>query len=98
MRVDSLRSLDSEHIEDTLEYIKVTEQDQFDYSNITECNHCYFEKATLTDLHFQNISCYDVVFKNCDFSNVVWNTDCLLYTSYAIRTCYCYDCRRGKCC
>lgn len=75
MRVDSLRSLESEHIEDTLEYIKVTEQDQFDYSNITECNHCYFEKATLTDLHFQNISCYDVVFKNCDFSNVVWNTD-----------------------
>lgn len=75
MELENNRTITEEEIEDTLEYIKMTEPQQFDFSDVIECNHCYFEKICFTDFNFRNISCYDVVFKNCDFSNVVWNTN-----------------------
>lgn len=73
MKIECLNEL--EKIEDEiLESCKCVEK-EFDFSGVSECNHCYFEKIEFTDAHFENISCYDVVFKNCDFSNVIWNQD-----------------------
>ncbi len=75
MTQEKYKTISEIEIEDTIEYVKIREHDQFDFSNVLECNHCYFEKVCFTDLNFQNISCYDVIFKNCDFSNVIWNSN-----------------------
>lgn len=76
MKLETLRPIQEVEIEtEILDDVKMTEEDTFYFTSITECNHSYFEKVDFTEFPFENISCYDVVFKYCDFSNIVWNRE-----------------------
>ena len=79
MKIKDLKQYNDISKLETLEDGKLIGPALFDFSQIFECNHCYFEKLEMEPCCFKNISCYDVVFKNCDFSNVVWNDN----TSFA---------------